>query len=353
MKFIKILLCIFSIFSLNHAKAQTLNCDTPTSPDFLKSIKLDSVRSIAGYATAKTVRVVFHILRNDDGSNAAATEAYLEAELVKIRNEYQPWDICFALIGFDYINNTTLNSAMNSNTSAHTEALFPNDWANALNIYCHKELRNNNGTGLIGTAYAIPSTHLSIDIPENFNGVLSHEIGHCLGLYHTFETAFGNELVNGSNCSSLGDKICDTPADPNGAFNHTTFVFTGTTSDANNQLYTPLVNNIMSYYFNCMTNFTAGQRTRIYDTIASNSTVSNMTMQTNTVSISNQSITSGNFWGTARNNLYVGNIGGTGNVVATSTANVYYTSQTISLKPGFRAAPTSGRIRVVTYGCRF
>ena len=353
MKFIKILLCIFSVFSLNNAKAQTLNCDTPTSPDFLKSVKLDSVRSIAGYATAKTVRVVFHILRNDDGSNAAATEAYLEAELVKIKSEFQPWDICFALIGFDYINNTTLNNSMNSNNSAHTAALFPNDWANALNIYCHKELSNNNGTGLIGTAYAIPSTHLSIDIPENFDGVLSHEIGHCLGLYHTFETAFGDELVNGSNCSTTGDKVCDTPADPNGSFNSTTCVYTGTTRDANNQLYSPMVNNLMSYYFNCMTIFTAGQRTRVYDTIASNSTVSNMTMQTNTVNISNQNYTSGNWWGTARNNLNVGNIGGAGNVTATASAKIYYTSQIISLKPGFRAAPSSGRIRVVSYGCQF
>lgn len=353
MKFIKILLCIFSIFILNDANAQIHNCDTPTSPDFLKSVKLDSVRSIAGYATAKTVRVVFHIIRNDDGSNASATEAYLEAELTKIRNEYQPWDICFALIGFNYINNTTLNTLMNSNNSTHTTTLFANDWDNALNIYCHQELRNNNGTGLIGTAYAIPSKHLSIDIPENFDGVLSHEIGHCLGLYHTFETAFGNELVNGSNCTTAGDKVCDTPADPNGAFNSTTCVYTGTGRDANNQLYNPMVNNIMSYYFNCMTIFTAGQRTRIYDTIASNSTISGLTMQTNTVNVSNQNYTSGNWYGTARNNLNVGNIAGAGDVNATGSARVYYTSKTISLKPGFRAAPSTGKIRVLTYGCQF
>lgn len=328
-------------------------CETPIDVNSLKTyVNLDSLRSTQNYSTAKTVRVVFHILRNDDGTNAAATEAYLEGELAKIKNEYSPWDICFALVGFTYINNTTLNTLMNSNNATHRNDLFAFDWSNVLNIYCHKELRNDNGTGLIGTAYAIPNTHLSIDIPENFDGVLSHEIGHCLGLLHTFETALGNELVNGSNCSTAGDLVCDTPADPNGAFNSSTCVYTGTTRDANNQLYNPMINNLMSYYFNCMTIFTPGQRTRIYDTIAGNATIRNMTMQVNTVDASNRNYTSGNWWWAARNQLNVGNIASAGNFNSSLSANVYLTSNRISLKPGFHAYPNSnGRVRVLTYGC--
>ncbi|MCP9770161.1 hypothetical protein EGI22_19830 [Lacihabitans sp. LS3-19] len=331
-----------------------INCDTPFNPDNLKGWNIDSIRSTEGYATAKTVRVVFHILRNDDGSNAAATEAYIEGELTKIRNEYQPWNICFALLGFTYINNTTLNTLMNSNTSAHRTALFAYDWSNALNIYCHKELRNNNGTGLIGTAYDIPNTHLSIDIPENFDGVLSHEIGHCLGLLHTFETAIGNELVNGSNCSTAGDLVCDTPADPNGNFNSSTCVYTGTTKDANNQSYNPMVNNLMSYYFFCMTIFTPNQRTRMYDTIAGVTAIGNMTMQTNTANISNKNYTTGTWWGASRNTLNVGNIASAGNVNSSGSADVYFTSNQVRLKPGFHAYPNSnGKVRVLTYGCQF
>jgi hypothetical protein len=334
---------------------QSQTCDTPFNPDnFKKNINFDSLRSTAGYATAKTVRVVFHILRNDDGSNAATTEAYLEAELVKIRNEYQPWNICFALVGFTYINNTTLNTLMNSSNSTHRADLFESDWANVLNIYCHQELQSNNGTGLIGTAYDIPNTHMSIDIPENFNGVLSHEIGHCLGLLHTFEPFYGNELVNGSNCSTAGDLVCDTPADPNGSFNSTTCVYTGTTRDANNQLYNPQVSNIMSYYFNCMTIFTPGQRTRIYDTIASNSAILGMTMQTATVDASNRNYTSGTWWWAARNTLNVGNIASAGNFNSSGSADLYLTSNQVRLKPGFRAFPnSSGKVRILNYGCQF
>lgn len=46
------------------------------------------------------------------------------------------------------------------------------------------------------------------------NSTLVHEIGHYFDLYHTHETAFGTECPDGSNCSSAGDLICDTPADP-------------------------------------------------------------------------------------------------------------------------------------------
>ena len=48
---------------------------------------------------------------------------------------------------------------------------------------------------------------------------VAHEMGHCLGLYHTHNGTGDNngtpELVNGSNSSTAGDYITDTPADPN------------------------------------------------------------------------------------------------------------------------------------------
>lgn len=94
--------------------------------------------------------------------------------------------------------------------------------------------------------------------------VLSHELGHCLGLYHTHDTPYGAELVNGSNCSTAGDLICDTPADPGlhlpGNLNIYTCAYTGTGVDVNGQPYTPLTNNIMSYaIWDCYNAFTAGQ----------------------------------------------------------------------------------------------
>lgn len=47
---------------------------------------------------------------------------------------------------------------------------------------------------------------------------VSHEIGHCLGLYHTHHGTFSAEggtpeLVNSSNSATAGDYIIDTSAD--------------------------------------------------------------------------------------------------------------------------------------------
>jgi len=92
---------------------------------------------------------------------------------------------------------------------------------------------------------------INLNCTRTLLNILSHELGHVLGLPHThgmsneFPT---DELVDGSNCATAGDRICDTPADPNllglvdGAC-----VYTGTARDANGMSYAPLTDNIMSY----------------------------------------------------------------------------------------------------------
>lgn len=76
---------------------------------------------------------------------------------------------------------------------------------------------------------------------------LAHEIGHYMGLMHTHGGS-PDELVDGSNCATEGDWICDTPADPGlSGLVDNACMYTGTAVDANNQPYQPDVMNIMSY----------------------------------------------------------------------------------------------------------
>jgi hypothetical protein len=80
---------------------------------------------------------------------------------------------------------------------------------------------------------------------------VSHELGHYFSLEHTFETSHGLELVNGSNCATAGDSICDTPADPyvtGSSYVNSNCTFTFTGKDTNGDYYDPDVSNIMSYY---------------------------------------------------------------------------------------------------------
>jgi len=58
------------------------------------------------------------------------------------------------------------------------------------------------------------------------------------------------ELLDGSNCTIGGDMLCDTPADPNLSLPDMVAppcMYVGTITDANGDLYMPMLNNLMSY----------------------------------------------------------------------------------------------------------
>jgi hypothetical protein len=89
-----------------------------------------------------------------------------------------------------------------------------------------------------------------------------------MGLYHTHgKTNNGttDELVNGSNCLTAGDDVCDTQADPNLlTTTNSSCVYLGTARDQNNQLYVPDTHNHMSYApKSCRTRFSIGQMNRM------------------------------------------------------------------------------------------
>ena len=74
-----------------------------------------------------------------------------------------------------------------------------------------------------------------------------------------------DELVNGSNCESAGDNVCDTPADPNlnGKVSRDC-LYTGGASDANGDPFDPDPRNIMSYSRKeCRDVLTPGQLARV------------------------------------------------------------------------------------------
>ena len=119
----------------------------------------------------------------------------------------------------------------------------------------------------------------STPISASTSRTLIHEMGHYLGLYHTFEgdgslanPFVANQCPSNANCAVNGDKICDTEPLylPN---NGTAITFSCTVPASNPCTMAPFVansgsctvlNNYMGYAFNsCQRMFTDGQKTRM------------------------------------------------------------------------------------------
>jgi len=142
---------------------------------------------------------------------------------------------------------------------------------NVINIYAFGTV-SSNGTSLGGYSHLPPSSDrivLSKAGGTLFdNKVFIHEMGHYMGLYHTHgKTNQGtiDELVNGINCLTAGDDVCDMPADPNIlASVNFNCVYLGLARDVNNQAYMPDVHNHMSYaHSTCRNRFSVGQMNRM------------------------------------------------------------------------------------------
>lgn len=111
---------------------------------------------------------------------------------------------------------------------------------------------------------------------------LGHEVGHCLGLFHTHhgtskdERGKGTipELVNGSNSAYAGDLIVDTPADPN-TWSAIDGSFVNREKDANGESYRPDPTNIMCYSSDAQ-RFTPMQAQKMLTALNSSSQLKNI-----------------------------------------------------------------------------
>jgi hypothetical protein len=108
---------------------------------------------------------------------------------------------------------------------------------------------NPNMDGVVIHYGSLPSGYLS---PYNLGGTATHEVGHWVGLYHTFQGGCGT-----SNCSTSGDLVCDTPAE--GTATSGCPAGKNTCAAAGDDP----IHNYMDYSTDiCYTNFTPGQDAR-------------------------------------------------------------------------------------------
>jgi Pregnancy-associated plasma protein-A len=200
---------------------------------------------------------------NNDGSGGATTTSDLCMATRNINEIFNKYNIFFKYAGYDDIRNNTLYGFDGSSTL--TANLFSTQLQQgAINVYIVPSVPGGGGC-----VKSIPTFALAVDQSSviNSTSTIAHEIGHCLGLYHTHETFFAVEQINGSNSTIAGDKISDTPADPDLFGRVSSCVYTSTTTQ-NGILFSPDVRNVMSNSGNtCRDRFSPMQVNAMYNVV--------------------------------------------------------------------------------------
>jgi len=223
--------------------------------------KNSGISEPATAAVTSIINVYFHVINKGSGiSNGDVPDSQINEQIVMLNQGYSGSGFTFSLAGLDRTTNATWYAAgPGSQAEAQMKAALRKGGKIDLNIYT-----NNPGGGLLGWAsfpwnYSSNPTNDGIVIlysslpggsaaPYNLGDTATHEVGHWLGLYHTFQ----------GGCSKFGDYVSDTPSERSPAYG------CPNGRDSCKQAGTDPIENFMDYSDDaCMYRFTAGQGTRM------------------------------------------------------------------------------------------
>ena len=181
---------------------------------------IEEHRRAGTLATGGTIDVHFHVINNGSGiSNGDVPDAMIQDQMTVLNNAYSPTGWSFSLVSVDRTTNPAWYAMEPGTvTEAQAKASLRLGTADDLNIYTA-----NPGGGLLGWAtfpweYSSQPTQDGVvvlysslpggsAVPYNEGDTATHEIGHWMGLLHTFQGA----------CSFRNDRIADTPAERSAA----------------------------------------------------------------------------------------------------------------------------------------
>jgi hypothetical protein len=207
------------------------------------------------------IPVYWHSIRSSTGSGGVTAQQV--ADQISVLNAaYGGTTFSFNLVSTDFTNNNSWYTCSGGSCETQMKTALHQGGSNALNIYS-----NNMGGGLLGWAmfpweYASKPLMDGVVIlsgsvpggsaaPYNLGDTATHEVGHWMGLYHTFQ----------GGCTKNNDFVTDTPAERSPAFGCPT----GRDS-CNGKQYPGVdpIENFMDYTDDaCMFQFTNGQSTRM------------------------------------------------------------------------------------------
>jgi hypothetical protein len=221
-------------------------------------------RMLGTKATGGVIDVYFHVINRGSGiENGDVPDSQINDQMNVLNAAFAAHGWSFQLVSVDRTTNATWYT-MEPGTAAEEQAknALRRGTADDLNIYSASPGGNLLGWATFPQSYSSDPFNDGVVVlysslpggsaaPYNEGDTATHEVGHWMGLYHTFQ----------GGCSKNGDFVSDTPAEKSPAFGCPV----GRDS-CTQRKYPGLdpINNFMDYTDDaCMDHFTAGQDARM------------------------------------------------------------------------------------------